>query len=176
MTKGERGVGLIEVLIALAILGLVAAAFLSGLATATKAVFIADERTTAESLARSQMEYVKNQGYKDADIFNPYDPGPPPTGGEVTYDKITGIPDGYTIWSENHAGQLRSYHEHLRTAPHQSRIHPCGQSHAVEYTLENTGFHLPMPPEVEGRNLILEQLFETSLSGKLARKGSPIHR
>ncbi len=93
MTKDERGVGLIEVLIALAILGLVAAAFLSGLATASKAVFIADERTTAKSLARSQMEYAKNQPYEYA-----------PDDGQVTYDKITGIPDGYTIWSENRAG------------------------------------------------------------------------
>ncbi len=63
--KNERGIGLIEVLVALAILGIVAAAFLSGLATATKAIYIADVRTTAESLARSQMEYVKNQPYDD---------------------------------------------------------------------------------------------------------------
>ncbi len=61
--KNERGIGLIEVLIALAILGIVAAAFLSGLATASRAVYIADVRTTAESLARSQMEYVKGIDY-----------------------------------------------------------------------------------------------------------------
>ena len=48
---------------ALAILGLIAAAFLGGLATAAKATFIADERATAESLARSQMEYVKSLEY-----------------------------------------------------------------------------------------------------------------
>ena len=65
MIKNERGFSLIEVLIALAILGLVAVAFLSGLTTASRALIIADERTTAESLAKSQMEYVKNIDYVD---------------------------------------------------------------------------------------------------------------
>ena len=60
----SRGVTLIEVLIAVAILGLVAVAFLSALATASTAIIIADERTTAESLARSQMEYIKTLDYE----------------------------------------------------------------------------------------------------------------
>jgi len=59
----EDGVSLIETLIALALLGLIAAAFLGGLATAAKATFIADEQATSESLARSEIEYVKNQSY-----------------------------------------------------------------------------------------------------------------
>jgi len=62
----ETGVTLIEALVALAILGLIAVAFLSGLTTAAQATFIADQRATAESLARSQMEYVKNLDYVDA--------------------------------------------------------------------------------------------------------------
>jgi len=49
--------------VALAILGLIAAAFLGSLATTAQATFIADERATAESLARSQMEYVKSLEY-----------------------------------------------------------------------------------------------------------------
>jgi len=61
----EAGVSLIETLIALAILGLISAAFLSGLFTTSKATFIADERATAESLARSELEYVKSQDYID---------------------------------------------------------------------------------------------------------------
>ena len=65
VTKNERGVGLIEVLVALAILGVIAVAFLTGLATTAKAVLIADVRTTAESLARTQMEDVKDQPYDD---------------------------------------------------------------------------------------------------------------
>ena len=63
--NGETGASLIETLVALAILGIIAVAFLSGLATASKATFITDERGTAESLARSQMEYVKSHDYID---------------------------------------------------------------------------------------------------------------
>jgi len=59
----EAGVSLIETLIALALMGIIAAAFLGGMTTASKATSLADERATAESLARSQMEYVKGQGY-----------------------------------------------------------------------------------------------------------------
>ena len=85
--KGNsKGVGLIEVLIALAILGIVAVAFLGGLATALHATFIADERSVAQSLAQSQMEYVKNQGYEDAESSS-----------EVTYNKTAQIPQGYSI-------------------------------------------------------------------------------
>ena len=61
--NGEIGASLIETLVALAILGIIAIAFLSGLATASEATAITDERGTAESLARSQMEYIKSQDY-----------------------------------------------------------------------------------------------------------------
>lgn len=66
----EKGVTLIEALIALAILSIIAIPFLGGLATASKASFIADERGTARSLAQSQLEYVKSQSY-----INYTDPG-----------------------------------------------------------------------------------------------------
>ena len=59
----DKGLTLIEVLIALAILSIIAVTFLSGLATASEASFIADERSTAQSLAQSQIEYVKSQSY-----------------------------------------------------------------------------------------------------------------
>ena len=59
----STGFTLIEVLIAVAILGLVAVAFLSALTTASMALILADERTTAESLARTQLEYVKSQPF-----------------------------------------------------------------------------------------------------------------
>ena len=61
--SSESGVTLIETLVALALLGIIAVPILSGLATTSKAAFTTDERATAESLARSQMEWVKNAGY-----------------------------------------------------------------------------------------------------------------
>jgi len=74
----ESGVTLIETVVALAILSAIAVAFLSGLATTSRAVFIADERTTAESLARSQMEWAKSVDY----VYDAaeYSPAPIPSG------------------------------------------------------------------------------------------------
>jgi len=54
---------LLETLVALAILGTIAVSFLSGVGISSKAVYIADERATAENLARSQMEWAKNASY-----------------------------------------------------------------------------------------------------------------
>lgn len=65
--KGEKGFSLMEVALAIALLGIVAVAFLHALATGSKAIMIADERATAESLARAQIEYVRGQGYSSAD-------------------------------------------------------------------------------------------------------------
>ena len=74
--KNEKGFTLIEVMIAIALLGIIAVAFLGALATASRALVIADERTTAESLARSQMEYVKNQNYDATNNPPQYSPLP----------------------------------------------------------------------------------------------------
>ena len=49
--------------VALAVLGTIAVCFLSGLVTTSKAAFTADEQATAQSLARSQMEWIKNASY-----------------------------------------------------------------------------------------------------------------
>ena len=80
----SRGFSLIEVLIALALVGIIAIAFLSGLSTASMALIIADEHATAESLARSQVEFIKNQPYDD--INNP-----------PQYTPLPEIPYGYDI-------------------------------------------------------------------------------
>lgn len=61
--KDEKGFSLIEVVIAIGLLGIIAAGFLGALGTASKVLFTADERETAKNLAESQMEYVKKQGY-----------------------------------------------------------------------------------------------------------------
>jgi type II secretion system protein I len=59
LVKRERGYTLIEVIVALAIFAIVSVAFLVALVTAGKALLLAQERTTAESIARSQMEDIK---------------------------------------------------------------------------------------------------------------------
>ena len=72
--KSEKGFSLIEVVIAIALVGIIAIAFLGGLANASKTLFIADERATANNLAESQMESVKNRPYAIS-----YDPAPIPS-------------------------------------------------------------------------------------------------
>ena len=84
---GSRGFSMIEVVIAIALLGMIAVAVLSALSTASMALIIADERATVESLARSQMEYVKNSDYDDV-----------LESGHPQYDPDLGaVPDGYDI-------------------------------------------------------------------------------
>ena len=63
LNRNQKGLTLIEVLIAIAILGMIAVPFLTALSTSSRALIIADERTTAESLVRSEMEYIKNSPY-----------------------------------------------------------------------------------------------------------------
>jgi prepilin-type N-terminal cleavage/methylation domain-containing protein len=91
----SRGFTMIEVLIAIAILGIISITFLGVLSTASLSVGLADERTVAESLARRQIEDVKNQIYSSA-----------PAGGVATYSKISNIPAGYSIWSVNRNGTV----------------------------------------------------------------------
>lgn len=82
--KDEKGFNLMEVALAMALLGIVAVAYLGALATGSRAIIIADERATAESLARTQMEDVRQQPYDG-------DNNPP------IYSTILDIPDGYDI-------------------------------------------------------------------------------
>jgi prepilin-type N-terminal cleavage/methylation domain-containing protein len=60
------GFTLIEVLVALALFAIIAITFAGGLATSSRAVLTADVRTNAESLARTEMEYIKNLNYDSA--------------------------------------------------------------------------------------------------------------
>jgi type II secretory pathway pseudopilin PulG len=71
----QTGVGLIETIIALAVLSLIAAAFLSGLSTAFRAVMVSEESVTAESLAKSQLEFIKAQDYITVADYDPNTPG-----------------------------------------------------------------------------------------------------
>ena len=61
----SRGFSMLEVVIAIALLGIIAVSVLTALQTAAMALISADRRATAESLARTQMEYVRFLGYDD---------------------------------------------------------------------------------------------------------------
>jgi prepilin-type N-terminal cleavage/methylation domain-containing protein len=88
----SRGFSLIEVSIAIALIGVLAVAILGSLSYASTVLIITDRQATAESLAKSQMEYVKSQNYTSA-----------PDEGVATYNEIPGIsiPEGYAIGSYN---------------------------------------------------------------------------
>jgi prepilin-type N-terminal cleavage/methylation domain-containing protein len=68
----SRGFTLLEVMMAIALIGIIVVAIMTALSTASTALIIADRRATAESLARTQMEYVKDNN------SNPYESEDPP--------------------------------------------------------------------------------------------------
>ncbi len=84
LLSGERGAGLVESLIALAILAIAVTPFLAAFSTGSLAVGKADRQVTAEILARSQTEYTKSQAYVVA---------------PASYNIITPLPAGYSISS-----------------------------------------------------------------------------
>ncbi|MCJ7575936.1 MAG: type II secretion system GspH family protein [Dehalococcoidia bacterium] len=93
----SRGFTLVEVLITIGLIGAISVAFFSFMSAATSALIHADERTIAESLARSQLEFVKNQGYNST-LVN----------GQATYEKTpsASIPAGYAMCSVNGNGSV----------------------------------------------------------------------
>lgn len=96
----SKGLTLIEVLIALTIFSVIAVTFLVGLATSYHALTIADERTTAESLTRSELEYIKGTSYVLlAGGFSYHIPGAPPQ-----WDPSHTIDSQYSDYSVNVTG------------------------------------------------------------------------
>jgi len=83
--KSEKGFSLVETLVALGLMAILAVGLLSGLATTFRAGGISQERVIAESLAKSQWEYIKAQDYILTADYDPADP-------EKSYELID-IPD-----------------------------------------------------------------------------------
>jgi len=77
----QQGLGLVETLAAVAILGTSVVTFVVSLSAGSLAVAEQDTETVAQSLAQNQMEYIKNY------TFNP---------AAVTYPKVA-APAGYSI-------------------------------------------------------------------------------
>ena len=69
---------MVEVLLAVGLLGLIAATFLSSLTTSYKTVALGSERTNAESLARSELEYIKHSPYYGLGFYYEIPGTPPP--------------------------------------------------------------------------------------------------
>jgi prepilin-type N-terminal cleavage/methylation domain-containing protein len=61
--KTQKGNTLLEVLVALALLGIISVLFLSSAANSARARFQADERASAKTLAESVIETVKKADY-----------------------------------------------------------------------------------------------------------------
>ena len=95
LLRNEKGFTLVEVIIALAVLSIIGVAILGSLSGASKALFVADERVTAESLARSQMEYIKSANYTVAPWTYELPAISPP------WDASYTLPNGYDDYSAN---------------------------------------------------------------------------
>ncbi len=97
--RDSRGALLIEVLIALAVLGVISVVFIGAMYTALHAARITDERSVGLTLAKSQLEFVKARPYSDNDWA-------------YTVDVASADPDSVALepswWDSNPPGLLDS--------------------------------------------------------------------
>ena len=89
--QGERGSGLVESLVAVAIAGTAVVAFVIALSTGSIAVGVSDQQAVAQSLTQSQLEYIGGQNY--ADTYHPFTT--PPEGYAISIE-VGPIPGGCT--------------------------------------------------------------------------------
>jgi len=84
LIRSEKGFSIVEVLIAVAVIGIVAAGFLAAVSAGSRAIITAGERAAAEAIARSQMEDIKVQSYDS-------------TGNPPQYSAMLDIAEGYRV-------------------------------------------------------------------------------
>lgn len=90
LVNGEGGVALVEVLVAVAIIGITLVVFVSAVSTGSVGVAKTEEQVTAENLVRSQLEYTKSQTYLAAPAS--YATVTPPAGYAISAEAAS-IPD-----------------------------------------------------------------------------------
>ena len=109
LVRGQKGFGLVELLVAIAILGVVAVAFLSALTGAYGAVIVADRHTKAENLTRTTFEYMRNLPYS-ANFNSPVVAFPAAWHPDANY--------GYPYWPST------DYKVHVTSTLHTDNISP----------------------------------------------------
>jgi len=87
----QVGFGLVEVLVAVAILGMTLVALLAALSTGAIGVATKDEQVTAANLARSQLEYTRSQPYREL-----YETMTPPAGYTVSV-QADSVPEATSV-------------------------------------------------------------------------------
>lgn len=65
----QKGISLVETLIAVSILGAIGVVFMTSMITAHRSVGILDEQLQAEALIRSQLEDIKDAPYQDSGVY-----------------------------------------------------------------------------------------------------------
>lgn len=79
--RGQKGISLVETLVALAILGFIGVSFLQALATTSMGADAYEERVTAQFLAQWQVEDITTSPYLEIG----------------DYDEVSPLPANYTI-------------------------------------------------------------------------------
>jgi prepilin-type N-terminal cleavage/methylation domain-containing protein len=68
---GKRGYSLVEILVSVALIGIIGTGFLGALAAFSKTLLMTDIRQTAKHIAEAQLEYIRSLPYNNA-----YEPSP----------------------------------------------------------------------------------------------------
>lgn len=74
--RNQRGLTMVETVVAVALLSVIGVAFLSAMTTSTNATGLVEKKVDIDQLARSQLEYIKGLDYLP--VWDPSGPVPEP--------------------------------------------------------------------------------------------------